>query len=152
MKVPPVKVVFDEDACKEVLDRIKDCLTSGMLAQGKYVKEFEDKWAQYVGVKHAVAVSNGSSAIEVAMRILNVQGKEVLVSRLLGGVEIEYRPEPTRVGEFQYFRRLINSSKAYIELGWEPKIDLEEGVKRTIGWYKANLDTLQADVSKQEIP
>jgi len=79
MKVPPVKVVFDEDARKEIIGRIEDCLTTGMLAQGKYVNEFEDKWAQYVGTKYAVAVSNGSSAIEAAMQILGVQGKEVLV-------------------------------------------------------------------------
>ena len=79
MKIPPVKVIFDENARKEILGRIEDCLTSGMLAQGKYIEEFEDKWAQYLGIEHAVAVSNGSSAIEVAMRILNVQGKEVLV-------------------------------------------------------------------------
>jgi len=79
MKVPPVKVVFDEEARREILDRINDCLTSGMLAQGKYVEEFEHRWAQYIGTKYAIAVSNGTGAIEICMRILGVQDREVLV-------------------------------------------------------------------------
>lgn len=33
---------------------------------------------------------------------------------------------------------VCNISKARKELGYEPKIDLKEGVKRTIGWYKEN--------------
>lgn len=79
MRVPAARVVFGEDARREVLARIDDCLTTGMLAQGKYVREFEHKWAQYVGTKYAVAVSSGSSAIEICMRILGVEGKEVLL-------------------------------------------------------------------------
>lgn len=79
MKVPPVKVVFDEEARREILDRINDCLTSGMLAQDKYVEEFEHRWAQYIGTRHAIAVSNGTGAIEICMRILGVQDREVLV-------------------------------------------------------------------------
>jgi perosamine synthetase len=78
MKVPPTKVVFDEDARREVLARVEDCLTTGMLAQGKYVREFEQKFADYMGIKHAVAVNSGSSAIEIPMRILGVEDKEVL--------------------------------------------------------------------------
>lgn len=79
MRIPAVKVVFDESARQEILARIDDCLISGMLAQGKYVKEFEQRWAGYVGTQHAVAVSSGSSAIEIAMRILGVKDEEVLV-------------------------------------------------------------------------
>ncbi len=70
------------------------------------------------------------------MRFVTIQELAELVSKLLGGVEIVYREEPTRVGEFQYFRKLISSNKAYIELGWQPEVDLEEGVRRTIDWYK----------------
>lgn len=79
MKVPPVKVVFSEQDREEILRRIDECLASGMLAQGKNVKEFEDEFAKSTGTKHAVAVSSGGSALEIAMRILNVTGKEVLV-------------------------------------------------------------------------
>jgi len=82
------------------------------------------------------------------MRAVSVKELAELISRLFEGVEIEYRVEPTRAGEFQSSRRLITNSKAYIELGWEPAIDLEDGVRRTIEWYKANLETLQVDLPK----
>ena len=70
------------------------------------------------------------------MRFVTIKELAELVSRMLGGIEIIYREEPTRVGEFQYFRKLISSNKAYIELDWQPQIDLEEGVRRTIEWYR----------------
>ncbi len=37
-------------------------LASGMLAQGTRVAELEERWAAYVGVRHAIAVSNGTVA------------------------------------------------------------------------------------------
>lgn len=70
------------------------------------------------------------------MRFVAIKELAELVSKLLGGVEIVYKDEPTRVGEFQYFRKLISSNKAYIDLGWAPEVDLEDGVRRTIDWYK----------------
>ncbi len=77
--IPPARVVFEGKDREGILGRINECLTTGMLAQGKYVAEFEKKWAHYVGARYAVAVSSGSSAIEISMRILQVRDKEVLV-------------------------------------------------------------------------
>ncbi len=70
------------------------------------------------------------------MRFVTVRELAELVAKLLGGVEIQYKAEPTRVGEFQYFRKLISGNKAYIDLGWAPQVDLEDGVRRTIDWYR----------------
>lgn len=70
------------------------------------------------------------------MRFVTVRELAELVSKLIGGVEIRYQEEPTRVGEFQYFRKLISSHKAYIDLGWAPAVELEDGVRRTIEWYR----------------
>jgi len=77
--IPPVKVVFGEEDIRDIQGKIQEVLTTGMLAQGKYVNEFEEKWAAYTGTKHAIAVNSGSSAIEIPLRILDIEGKEVLV-------------------------------------------------------------------------
>jgi nucleoside-diphosphate-sugar epimerase len=69
-----------------------------------------------------------------------------LVSHLLGGVEIEYQQETSKFGDPQYEGRDISSAKAHRELGWEPKVDLEEGIKRTIDWYRTNFEKFQAKV------
>ena len=42
-------------------------LESGQLAQGSVVAEFEEGFAAYCGVKHAIATSNGTTALHVAL-------------------------------------------------------------------------------------
>jgi dTDP-glucose 4,6-dehydratase len=37
---------------------------------------------------------------------------------------------------------LLDCQLARDQLSWEPKIDLEEGIDRTIGWVRDNLDEL----------
>jgi len=70
------------------------------------------------------------------MRAITLKELAEVFQRLWGEAKIIYRPEPTRVGEFQYLRKIISNAKAFVELGWEPGVDLEEGVRRTIEWYK----------------
>ena len=33
----------------------------------------------------------------------------------------------------------LDCSKAFTELGWEPGISLDEGIKKTLEWYKINI-------------
>jgi len=79
MQIPPAKIVFPPSAKAEVLAHMEECLTTGSLTLGKYGKELEEKFAQFVGVRYAVAVNSGTSALEIPLRILGVTGKEVLV-------------------------------------------------------------------------
>ena len=55
---------------KKVKANIKSCLDEGMIGGGRFIKEFEQKVADYVGVKHAIAVCNGSMADIVALAVL----------------------------------------------------------------------------------
>jgi len=79
LKIPSLKVYFPPEDIKEILSKIEECLSTGMLAQGKNVQEFEKQFASYLGTQNAICVSSGGSAIEVVMRALNVKEKEVLV-------------------------------------------------------------------------
>ncbi|MGF7160544.1 dTDP-4-amino-4,6-dideoxygalactose transaminase [Rhodoligotrophos appendicifer] len=54
-------------------------LTSGRLTLGPYTEEFEIEFARLHQVKHAVAVNSGTSSLEIILRSLNVEGKDVLV-------------------------------------------------------------------------
>ena len=57
------------------------------------------------------------------------------INKLLGGdVRIEY--VPARPGD--YAGKEVSAEKAYRELGWKPEIEFEEGMKRTIEWFKQN--------------
>jgi len=60
---------------------VLEVLRSGQLAQGAYVERFEQRFAELHGVKHAIAVNNGTTALVVAMESLGIKpGDEVITS------------------------------------------------------------------------
>ncbi len=63
---------------------VKDCIdTSWVSYVGKYVDRFEEMLADYTGVKKAVAMVNGTAALQIALKLIGVQsGDEVLVPAL----------------------------------------------------------------------
>ena len=63
---------------------VQDCIESTFVSSvGKFVDRFEDDLATYTGAKHAVAVVNGTCALQVALQLAGVQaGDEVLVPAL----------------------------------------------------------------------
>jgi len=60
---------------------VNDCLDSEWISsKGKYISLFEDKFRNYVGVKYATAVSNGTAALHLALVTLGIcEGDEVIV-------------------------------------------------------------------------
>jgi dTDP-4-amino-4,6-dideoxygalactose transaminase len=70
----------------EEFDRVEEVLASGRFLQGPVVEEFEEKWAEYCGVDHAVAVTNGTVAIQLVLNALGLEpGDEVVVPSLTFG-------------------------------------------------------------------
>jgi perosamine synthetase len=63
------------------LEYISDCIRSGWISSaGHYIGEFEDQWAAYCGMKYGIAVSNGTTALQVAMGCLDIRpGDEVIM-------------------------------------------------------------------------
>ena len=51
------------DLGQDEIDAVADVIRSGMVAQGARVQELETRWAQECGVRHAIAVSNGTVAL-----------------------------------------------------------------------------------------
>jgi len=50
------------------------------LLHGTYVKEFEEDFAKYIGVKHAIGVNTGTAALHIALAALDIgPGDEVIV-------------------------------------------------------------------------
>ncbi len=60
-----------------------------------------------------------------------------LIARLAGtGVEPDVRGTGNPAGEID--RQYVDSTKIRELVGWRPEIDLEEGLRRTIDWYRAH--------------
>jgi len=60
---------------------VNECLDSTWISsKGKFVSEFEEKFAEYIGVKYAAGVSNGTVALHLALITLGIgPGDEVIV-------------------------------------------------------------------------
>lgn len=75
--IPYGKHYIDEDDIQSVVD----VLRHGQLTQGPKIAEFENKVANYVGAKYAVAVANGTAALHLACMALELgEGDEVITS------------------------------------------------------------------------
>lgn len=63
------------------LEYVTECLHTGWISSaGRFIEEFEQKWADYCGMKYGIAVSNGTTALQVAARSINLsEGDEVIM-------------------------------------------------------------------------
>lgn len=62
------------------LNAVMDVLKSGCLSLGPKKNEFESEFAKYIGAKHALAVTSGTTALHLALLVIGVgPGDEVLV-------------------------------------------------------------------------
>lgn len=85
-------------------------------------------------------------------KIYNLDGRDKItikqiaetIKKVLGDVKIEYTP--ARPGDFS--GKEVSSELAEKELGWTPKVNFEEGVRRYIKWYKEREAKRKSDFEK----
>src|SRR4030042_1810502 len=67
----------------EEIEAVTDVLKSGWLSMGPKILEFEEQFAQFLAIKHAFAVANGTAALHLACEVLGLKsGDEVLCPAL----------------------------------------------------------------------
>jgi len=65
---------------EEDIKKVADVLRNDYLTTGPNVKEFEEKFAKYVGAKFAVAVSSGTAALHLACLAAGLKKDEELIT------------------------------------------------------------------------
>ncbi len=60
---------------------VVECLRSGWISSaGKFIEDFEQRWADYCGRRYGIAVSNGTAALQLAFACIGLQpGDEVIL-------------------------------------------------------------------------
>ena len=60
---------------------VEDCIRTGWVSsEGSYLTAFERAWANYCGAEHGVAVSNGTTALQIAVAALHLEpGSEIIL-------------------------------------------------------------------------
>ena len=63
------------------VELVDDCVRTGWVSSaGRYLDEFETRWAEYCGMGHGIAVSSGTAALDIAVSCLRLQsGDEVIM-------------------------------------------------------------------------
>ena len=65
---------------EEDIHAVVETLKSDFLTQGPKIKEFEEAFANYIGVKYAVAVSNGTAALHICTLTLGVKPGDKVIT------------------------------------------------------------------------
>jgi perosamine synthetase len=74
--IPISKPIFD----KEEINEVKKVIESGFVAQGKKVEEFEKKFSNYINTNHAIAVTNGTVALDIALKAAGIKQGDCVIT------------------------------------------------------------------------
>ena len=125
-QIPVAEPVFDESEQRNVAEALRERAISG--AFGKFIGQFESRFAKFCGSKHAVAVSNGTTAIHLALAAIGIgPGDEVLASTYTNmatffpilqqgatPIPIDVEPDTWNMDVAQLESRITKKSKAII--------------------------------------
>lgn len=76
MNIPIARTSLTEDEIQSVLEPLR----SGWLVQGPKVREFEEKWSHFTGVKHSIAVTSCTTGLHLSLAALGFgPGDEAIV-------------------------------------------------------------------------
>jgi len=77
-----------------------------------------------------IGSANGISIGELAKKLIKVMGRNA---------NIECKEKRVRPSKSEVNRLICNNQKAKELIGWQPKVSLDEGLEKTINWFKENL-------------
>ena len=76
--------VSEPDIGQKEIEYVTDAVKSGWVSShGKYIDEFEENFSRFIGTKYGLTVSNGTTALHLALCAIGIKdGDEVIVPDL----------------------------------------------------------------------
>src|SRR4030095_579676 len=79
--IPFVDLKTQYDSIKGEIDAaIASVINQTAFIGGEFVKQFEEDFARYCGMKHCVAVANGTDALFIALKALGIGGGDEVIT------------------------------------------------------------------------
>jgi len=62
------------------IEYVNECLRTGWISSaGRFIEEFEQKWAEYCGMRYGIAMSNGTTALQAAVGCIGLQSGDKVI-------------------------------------------------------------------------
>ncbi len=112
---------------KKEFEYVSECLRTGWISSaGKFIEEFEKKFSAYIDMKYGIAVNNGTNALILALRALDLpEGSEVIMPTFtiiscalaciynnLKPVLVDCEPDTWNISVNQIEERITNKTRA----------------------------------------
>ena len=122
--IPIVKPMISEEEINAVVEVVK----SGWLVEGKKARELEKEFADFIGIKHAITASSGTTALHLALEALDIKpGDEVITTAFtfiassnsilfIGGVPVfaDISRETYNIDPDEIKKRITDKTKAIL--------------------------------------
>lgn len=157
MEIPWAKLYIDEQEMQEVIR----CVKSTWLAKGPKVEQFEQKVKSLLGIKHCIAINNGTSALDVALKVLDIQpGDEVIVPAMAYIATVnsvlyqqaipvfaDIRQDTFTLDPQDVVRKITPKTRAIIPIDYAGQAADYEGLRRVI----TEKNTFEKNISEKKI-
>jgi dTDP-glucose 4,6-dehydratase len=89
------------------------------------------------------SLSNQAVGVAGSGRDIKIVELARLIAKIIG-TEFSLENDPSRLRPYDLDRLVCDSSKAKRLLGWEPKVDIEDGLRRTVDWIRQHRITFKS--------
>ena len=72
--------IFRPSMGQDEIDAVTEVIKSGWIGLGPKTKEFELRFAEYIGCKYAIGLNSCTSALQLALNVLGIDNGEVITS------------------------------------------------------------------------
>jgi perosamine synthetase len=143
--------LFHTEVCEEAIQRVTETLRSGWLNEGAITAEFESRLDSDLGLRNAVALNSGTSALQLALQITGVgPGDEVILPAqtfVATGLTIlsegatpvfaDVNPDDLNISVDSIAERITERTKAIMPVHW--------------GGYPCDMDAINELAAKHQI-
>jgi len=119
--------VFKPSFGEEELEALREPFKTGWIGLGPKTREFEQRFAEYIGTRFAVAVNSGTAALHLALKVIEIKEMEVVTTPMTfistnhailynGGIPVfaDIEPDTLNINPVEIEKNITSKTKAIV--------------------------------------